>query len=595
MRAHAAARSVASRPGITAAGALVALAIVASSDPARAYYEESRITSDEVRITVEASGLARVEHKLVWRVVAGQPKGFDLPGVEPLATPDPTTSLESDDGHTAQASVTLVPGKGLRVALAEPKAVHHGQQYRLNVAYGVDLVGARELVRDGSRYRLEWHAPPPADGLEGPKVTFVLPAALEAPGALIGEGGMRDDGVTATLKRAPDHDEIELVRPHVGRGEDLVWAVRADARAFDGGHGPAVAPPPPPPRRDEPGGAGLLVHAVVGLLAFAFAALVRARDARFRAAWSRTALAGSPPPRGLFPLRPYERAAAAGAAFFVGLSLQLADLPAMGVAAIALAMVTAVLRAPEASLPARGPGRWLVLRPEEAFARPRRPSFFVPVVLAFASAALAGAAYVLRGSHPEAPVVLALDALCLVPVVVTGRPSQVLPEPVASSGAWLGRLFGRLRGVRGLRVSPWGRVPNGRARPDELRLLVLPREAMPGLAGIEVGLGWGRAATSFVAAPEVLVRVHEATAASARMISLAPGIVPVTGRKPEERVYRLSPRVPTRRATRALVEALGVRLVDRRVHDADWAREERRIPPATRAAAVSNEAAPVIG
>ena len=61
----------------------------------------------------------------------------------------------------------------------------------------------------------------------------MLPAALDAPAALIGEGGMRDDGVASTLTRAPDHDELVLVRPHVGRGEEVLWAVRVAAKAFE--------------------------------------------------------------------------------------------------------------------------------------------------------------------------------------------------------------------------------------------------------------------------------------------------------------------------------------------------------------------------
>jgi hypothetical protein len=79
--------------------------------------------------------------------------------------------------------------------------------------------------------------------------------------------------------------------------------------------------------------------------------------------------------------------------------------------------------------------------------------------------------------------------------------------------------------------------------------------------------------------PQVLVRVHEATAASARMTTLAPQAVPLPGRKPEERVYRLAPRVGSHRETVALVEVLGRALVDRRIAETPWEDEERRAPP----------------
>ena len=239
------ARSVPSRALSLALGA-AALLFPLFAD---ASYEESHVTGDEVRITVDASGSARVEHAIVWRVVAGHPHGFDLTGTEDTAQPEPAATLESEDGQVIPAMVTLVPGKGLRVSVGEPKALHHGQQYQVHLAYTVNLAATGELSREGTSYRLLWRSPLPPEGYETPRVTFILPPALEPPSALIGEGAMRDDGVKASLKRDPQHDEIDLVRPHVGRGEDVLWAVRVDGRAFEAGHAPRLAPAPPPPRR----------------------------------------------------------------------------------------------------------------------------------------------------------------------------------------------------------------------------------------------------------------------------------------------------------------------------------------------------------
>ncbi len=547
-----------------------------------AYYEESHITADEVRITVDGAGAARFEHILTWRLVAGQPHAFDLVGTEPSAVPEPTTALEADDGKMLTASVAAVPGRGVRVTIATPKGLHHGQQYRVKVAYAVNLLESGELVRDGSSYRLAWKAPVPAEGLEGPRVTFALPAALEAPGALMGADGMRDDGVTSTLRRAPDHDEVELMRPHVGRGEDVVWAVRVDAKAFGVGH-TAEAAPPPPPRHDPPPGPLPHVYAVLAALGLVYAAAIRLKERWF------SSLAGSlAKARGLVPLASWERAALGGALLFVGTSLQLVDAPLAGAAAVVAAMVSAVLVAPAPQLPARGPGRWLVLRPEEAFAPHRRVRPLAVIAWLFAVtgsvACFLVAGRLLASTQPELSLVLPLDALALVPVIATGLPSQ-LPPDRAGRGAWLGRLFRRLVRVKGLRVSPWARVPTGLSEPDEVRVRVVPRDPLPGLSGIEVGFAFRHAATSFASAPEVWVRVEEATAAAARMLFLAPEVTPVPGRRPEERVYRLAPAVPTRRETLALVRSLGMAMIDRRREVAPWESEERRVPPAERALA----------
>jgi hypothetical protein len=113
---------------------------------------------------------------------------------------------------------------------------------------------------------------------------------------------------------------------------------------------------------------------------------------------------------------------------------------------------------------------------------------------------------------------------------------------------------------------------------------------MPGLVGIEVGLAWPSDPTSYVATPAVIVRVHESTAAWVRMTSLAPFARSVPGRKPEERVYRFVPRIPTREGTFALVRRLGQELVDRRVTAQSWALEERRLPPAAREKAIPKAA-----
>ena len=544
------------------AGAFLALALV-SAPPAWGYYEESHLIGDAARLTVAPNGVALVEHSLTWRLLAGQPHTIDLLGTEPLAIPEAATSLVSEDGRSIPASVALLPGKGLRVTVLEPKALRHGQ-YQLRLAYSVNLADAGELTRVGPTYRLLWRSPLPTEGYEGPKVVFSLPPALEPPTALIGAGGMRDDGVAATLKRDPTHDDLELTRPHMGRGEEVLWAASVSAKAFDRGSGPVFARPPPPPLHDDPPAVGAWAHATIAARALAFVALLVLRDRSARRSL-----------RGLVPLPSWERATAGGAALFAGASLQLAYAPMAGSCLVVVAMMCATARPRELAPPARGPGRWLALRPVDVFPDrdPTGVRRLVPlgwvglatgVVLAFAFAG-----HLLRAQEPEAPLVLPLDALAFLPLLVTA----LTPTPGEGQRTlrWLARLFEDLRHRSGLRASPWARVPVGGDEPDEVRVLVVPREPLPGLVGIEIGL------PSDDAPPELLVRVQEATAASAKMTSLCPNAVPVPGRKPEERVYRVTPALPTRRGTVALVMSLAKRLAERRVREGEeWSREERR-------------------
>lgn len=585
MRARSLARQVA-----TAALLLASLAAARAS----AYYEESHVTGDEARVTVDVSGGARIEHTLSWRLVAGKPHGFDLVGTEAAAEPEAAVTFEAEDGHVLAGTLATVPGHGLHVAITDPKALRHGQTYRVSLAYTVNLADAGELVRDGADARLLWKSPLPSEGFDGPKVTFVLPAALEAPGAIIGDGGMRDDGVTSTLTRATDHDAIELSRPHVGRAEELLWAVHVAAKAFDGTKSPALRPPPPPPTREAPAPVEGFAFALIALLALAFAAAVRWKDRR----WSAACAVFGERARGAVPLGSWERSAVAGAAFFVGLSLQLGDMPLMGATCLVLAMTCATLRPPAMASPPRGPGRWLVLRPAEAF-RGRRgvrgPLEGATLLLTGAAALLALAGHLVAAAHPDAPRFLLLDVVVVLPLAFTGLRSQLPPDRARDRAPWLARLFRRLRKTKSLRVSPWVRVPTGSPEPDEVRVLAMPRTPMPGLMAIEIGFAWGRGPTSFFASPEVLVRVEEATPAAARMASLVPDVVPVPGRKPEERVYRLAPRFSSKAGTAALVLRLADTLNDRRQAEIVWERTERRAAGSAFEESTSSAPIPVLG
>jgi hypothetical protein len=327
------------------------------------------------------------------------------------------------------------------------------------------------------------------------------------------------------------------------------------------------------------------------VVAVLYGLVVRRKERTFRCA-SREAGVDVRP---VVPMPGWARPLVTGAALGVGAALQLGGQLEVGSLLIAAAMLCAVVAAPQREAPPRGPGRWLALRPKEAFAANDRLRGLDPLdagtpvgfmVFAVVCAALTGVAVAARRGAFVSPYLLVLDGLALViPLFLTGRRIE-LPLTLAGAGRMLRPVFARLSRNHSLRVAPWARVPSGAEHPDELRLLVLPRLAMPGLIGIEVGIASGRAMghRCYATRPEVLVRVHEASAAAARIAALTPRLTPVTGRRPEERVYRFAPRYPTSGWTRALVERLGRELFDRRKEVLDWSGNERRAPARMRLA-----------
>jgi hypothetical protein len=572
-----------------------AFALVASfaTTPAAGYYEESHITGDEARVTIDTTGNARVEHVVLWHVVAGQYHFLDLPGLDTSARIEPEASLTAEDGRVYPATLVPREGNALRVAFEEPKGIRHGH-YKVHVAYQVDLVATHAFARDGAMWRLTWNGPALSDGYDGARVTFVIPASVDEPrladAAAWGDGA--DTGILSTLRRAPDRDELELVKPHVARHEVVAWSIRVAPRAFPAVRDPSLRPPmvQAPLRAPESGPPPLALVAAAFAAALVYAYLAHRKSAVFESACRAFGVGAE----GLVGLRLDLRAALAGAAFGAGVLLQIARSPTLGGVGVAAAMLLAAQRPPRARVAARGPGKWLALRPEEAFPRRVRGDVFDPgsfqgaVALVGALAVLVALALALalRGNSTQGAYLVALDAFALLPLVATGRRSQ-LPPDARSGTRWLRRVFARLSKHKSLRVAPWARVPVGCTEPDEVRVLVVPRVAMPGLVGIEVGLSWRRSATSYASVPGVLVRVHGISAASARMTTLAPFARPVPGRHPEERVFRLGPRLPTRDGTLRLVQRLARELEDRRTAGGAWREAERRVPPEERERAVA--------
>jgi hypothetical protein len=228
-----------------------------------------------------------------------------------------------------------------------------------------------------------------------------------------------------------------------------------------------------------------------------------------------------------------------------------------------------------------------VLSPEEAFAAGHEARRRTPLLIA--TGLLAASAVLVARAESEAAWLAVIDASLLVPLLLDPGGEPFLRASARMASRWLERVFRRLapdaRNGRDeasrnhlLRVSPWARVVTGAPRPDELRLLILPRAPMPGVLGVEVGLAWASTPVGWAASPEVLARVLEESPAAARLARELPQARALPGRRPDERVVRVLPLAPTEACTVALVQELADKLTDRRaaVPQVAWTAEERR-------------------
>jgi hypothetical protein len=544
-------------------------------------WQEAHQTGDDVRVHIDAGGNAQVEHRLVWHVVRGPLKSIDLLSVDPAAELDPEVTIAGEDGKTWTGHTSRRDERTVRISVDDPRALMRGT-FAFRIRWRQDLVASHALARDAASFRLSWSAPVATDGFDAAKTVFELPAAPDAPVPVVADTGAVDDAVVSSLRRDPGTDAIELVRPHVARGEAPVWTLRIDPRALPLVVDPVLRPPSEARAVEEPDRVheALLVATLLAL-ALAFGGLVHRKTGAFAVACEARGLKV----RALLPLGDVTRAIVAGLALAGAVGLELRGDATQAAVLVALSTLAAALRAPASKPDARGPGRWLVLQPQDAFEA--MPGVSVTELLLGAAVVggvlLAGVAASLFASPlgAEGPWLVAIDSVALLPLVLTGRASQLPPDGARSAAPWLRTLHARLCRVASLRSSPWARMPIDASRPDELRLLVLPRAAMPGLVGVEVGLAWSQTPVGWAGTPEILVRFLEGSAAAVRLareLSALPASRAVPGRRPEERVVRLVPRRPSQRHAAALIGALNDAFTDRRVADVTWTRSERRSP-----------------
>jgi hypothetical protein len=577
---------------------LATLFVLVVTRPAQAWVETA-IRTDVVTVDLERDGSAVVRHELSVRVRGGPLQAIELDGVDADATPLPdSTVVNAESGGAPTPPVPLLlerQGNVLRLEIDHDKGLARGA-YLFRFAYRTQLLN-RDLIRlDGRRAEVRWVGPRFPDGIDSAKVVFRVPTASEPPEPARATDHTADDttGVfLSTLRRASDKDELELVRPHVAKGEPAVWRIRVAPSALD-----AFSAPPDPSLTAAPDAGilsaerrALLLGSLFGL-ALLYAGLVLAK-------WrglEKLAALRDVTPLPWVPLPIALRAALAGLALAgAGALAFISEESVIAATLLLVAILLAAHRTPLAKPRPRGPGRWQALSDELAFrgARLRLPGAWLdatrwPGFALFAgSLTAAGAgAFQLLGERPFDALLAGLGATAILPLFLTGRIGELPLDPVEAPRRLLAKLARRLRRTPGLEVNAWARIPDGASEPDELRLLVMPEPAVSGLNAIEVGLEYEFGTGGSLAMPCVLVRTTEGSLAHAR---LDRHVRFTRGKQPEERVALLRPKLPTFEHLAPLVERLVRSLREER---ADLRRSRAPLPKVRQDAPASRPAAP---
>ncbi len=579
--------------------------------PAQAWVE-TEVRSHVATLDVDRAGAAVVTQDLTLAVRGGPLPGLELAGVDLDAETLPDATVSAVSGTKAQLSPTplLIEKRDdgtLHIEIDREKGLRTGV-YLFHFQYRTNLL-ARDLIRrEGNEAEVRWVGPRFNQGIDSARVIFRLPAGPVPPTLPSAESttGRIDDsdalgGVfIGNLHRLADKDELDVVRPHVSRGEPVVWRVRTSAKVFDALSAPAASAHAaassdvkraPSLRGAEPRLRLLWwLCAALGALGYAFA--IAAKWRIFSAACRER----SATPRALVPVPVGPRAAAAGtllAAAFV--SAAWFDQATLGAALLVLAMALATQFAAPAKVVLRGPGQWLPLSDAEAFAQVADRSSgrfldagtwsglacFLVSVTVFATAAL----YLFTRAPYQALLVL-LGSPCLLPIFFTGRAAQLPADPAARPRRMLSAIAKQLRRADGLKVVPWARLPERAKDADELRLLVQPQAALRGLIGLEIGVEYSAGLGGTGATPFVLVRAREGSLA---VSALPRHVVWTRGRKADERAAVLRPRLPTRAQCVALVLELTALLREQEPHVGKRTSDRER-PARTQAPRVTSPA-----
>jgi hypothetical protein len=546
-----------------------ALAILLFSiDPASAAWVETQIKAHTAIVDVERSGVGSIQHQIVLGVRGGPLRDFELQGIDPDAEPSEEASVVAMGRSSRSAPIPLVLSRGddgsLKLEIQNEKGLRTGT-YAFTFSYRTNLLSRDRIRRRGTAAEIEWVSPRFADGIDVAKVIFRLPEGPITP--MIPNGMDSDDAALlgsaflSSVRHQNGKVEVEIVRPHVARGEPAVWRVQTSPKCFDGLGDPSASvgrPAATPGVMERPterlGWIGALLAIALGYaLLVALKWSLHRRDCEAAGA---EALAWVRMPVGA-------RAALAGA-FVAGAVAfgALGDHPTLAAALLLPASALAALRPCRVRTPPRGPGQWLVLTDADAFTaktRVTRGRFLDAGALAGASllgalltAALLGG-LALAERSPYHALALGLSVSALLPIFGTGRSAQLPFDRARGPARLLSELARRLRQRSGVKAVAWARIPDGCREPDELRLLVRAPRPREGLLAIEVGVEQHASAAGFVALPFVIVRVRAESEAQA---VYSAGTRWQRGRRSDERIAILRPALPALPHVLALVDTI---------------------------------------
>ena len=180
----------------------------------------------------------------------------------------------------------------------------------------------------------------------------------------------------------------------------------------------------------------------------------------------------------------------------------------------------------------------------------------------------AGVAF-LADTAPDHAYLVGLDVVALLALFGTGRVAELPPDPVAGRAPLLRAVAKRVRKLLpavhtdAIRLVPRIRVPTGQVDADELRLALVPRTPLAGFVAIEVGVVLLPGVGTTLRMPEILVRFVAGSECERALTAAARHGRGMRGRRPDERVLLLTPRLPTARMTAAIVAALAMRVHDK--------------------------------
>ena len=411
------------------------LCVLLASSQAHAWIEIG-LKSDNVRIELQRNGSATVSHELVMKIRGGPLHSFDVLGVDDDANVLPNANVSpAKSGSRAATPTPLLAQKledgTLRLEIDNKKGLRRGT-YLFRFAYATNFLKRDMLTSQGRNVEVRWVGPRFPDGISSARVVFAVPRSQHPPTLPSteldsDELGLSEefDGVfLSTLRHAEKYDELEVVRPHVAKGEPVVWRVRVDPNAFDAFSsddaaevvGPRIEPASQPYLRATWLGGAVAIALFYALLVGLKGRYV-ARAAKLHRATSRP----------LVPLPLALRAALAGCLLTGSLAVFLfAAYATIGGLLLIAAMALATHLSPLGANTLRGPGSWQSVTAQQ-LAEASRPkalpgrwldagSLIGFFVFALLLAGFAAGSVMLFHHSQYHSMLVAMSAACLVPI-----------------------------------------------------------------------------------------------------------------------------------------------------------------------------------